>query len=79
MLKTYKAVLAGNYEEFKYFLSSISPVESQRLFIYVPDIYSTKLFGYKFDCVITYGTFHERKDAYELKEYVLSRLILIKQ
>jgi len=69
MDKKFKMVLAGNFEEYQYFLSSIFPHEAQALYVYAHNV--DKVRGLRYDSVIVIGTFYDRKDAMELRDEVI--------
>lgn len=70
------AVLAGNHAQFKDFLvnSDFVHLDDFETFVYIDS--TDKIRGYRFDGLIVYGTWYERKDINDITEYLLNNLKL---
>jgi len=70
-----KAVLAGNKREYNYFIQNVFPEEARSLYVYIESV--DRIRGLRFDSLITVGTFYERKDASELKDWVVKSIFIV--
>jgi hypothetical protein len=63
-------VLAGSREEFEQYLDDHGLTDSQALYGWSPDVMA----AIRASGVVETGTFYERKDAWDLRQFALSRV-----
>ncbi len=65
-------VIAGNREQFEYYISAVHPVEARKKYVYLRTVQD--IYGRRVESVVLTGTYYEKKDYHDLLEMALSRV-----